>query len=242
MAYYQNGSAWAAWGRPGVRERSSLPPIHYPISYQRRNLYGGRILQHFQSIYEIPSLTSYLSENVDTWAGLIEKLKDIYGNGRWASYTVGELLVKIALPHVKIDTSEVVDSSGPRQGLELLGFENPTDATLLELQERLARDARSHDEASAVLSIPVEKFESCLCNWSRMCKGDFYLGHNLDRQHDRIRKLESEGEDMTALWEARRAVFGHEGLAELTGWAGVDKRRKKIYAATGSVLAPGEGR
>jgi hypothetical protein len=85
--------------------------------------------------------------------------------------------------------------------------------------------------------------ESFLCNWSRINKADFYLGYNFDRQQARILKIEKLfGEKYKALWDARVKIFDKRVLGEHNGWEGADKKRVKVYADTGKVLMPWEGR
>jgi hypothetical protein len=230
MAYYNDGSAWHSFTRPGVADRRQLPPLNYPISYQRRNLFGGRIARHFESIYAIRSLTDWLA--VDSWSGLLRRLNELYGNGRWASYTTAELLVGLGLSNVRPDSYEVEGSSGPVSGLNFLGLPGTLQAAKYIHRTLTANGVRAPDEI----------FESFLCNWSRMNKADFYVGSNIDRQQNRIEKVERiTGSKLKPVWQTRLRVLDNRTLGELHGWRS-DRDRAKIYAATKRVLTPWQHR
>lgn len=226
MAYYQDGSMWFAM----TEKKLGLPPLDLPISYQRRNLFGGRIERHLQDLVDKAPLLTYLK--ADTWDSLLKKLQSIYGNGRWASYTTAEMIVAMGLGP-KPETFEIAGSSGPKQGLEFLNLEG-TERAAEQLHNKMRKDG---------LDVPPEKLESFLCNWSRMCKGDFYAGYNLDRQQARLLKIERlKDVKFKEPWEARKAVLPKSCLGEHQGWEGVDKKRIKHYAKTGEVLTPWENR
>lgn len=231
MAYYQDGSAWAAFSSEGVRDRKVLPPGDLIISKQRRNLFGGRILKHFQSVYEIKSLKDWLT--VKDWAGLISNLKTVYGNGRWASYTTAEMVQSVAKLPVEPDTYDIFDSSGPKQGLEFLR---------LKATEGSAERVRSLIEDKYGEAVSPQVLESALCNWSRINKprSGFYAGQNLDRQQARLLATQKQlpSADLSAVWQARRKVLPNYALGELNGWDGVDKARKQHYLHTGEILDP----
>jgi hypothetical protein len=223
MAYYHDGSGWRAWRHPGVLERRALPPADSPISKQRRNLFGGRIQRHLEDLYGIGDLGAWL--RVPSWSALVERLRGLYGNGRWASYTTAELLVRIGAVDVTPDTYEIAGSSGPRRGLGYLR---------LPATEAAAAGLHALTRAQGI-EVNTEVFESVLCNWNRMNGVGFYLGHNLDRQQVRLRAVEALGTDATPLWEARRAVFDHRALGELQGREGVDKARMRLYREVGRI-------
>lgn len=233
MAYYSEGSAWVAFNRPGVRRRANPPPADLPITTQRRNLYGGRIVRHFTDLYAVkPSLAGWLAE-CSSWSALLGHLQTLYGNGRWASYTTGELLTHLGGPQVEPSTFEIMDSSGPKQGLVALGLPPTEDGA------RTVRAALS----AAGLNLQMSVLESLLCDWAGMNKGTFYAGRNIDRQQGRILEVERRtGMTCTALWVGRQIVYPAETLGELNGWEGIDRQRLKHYQRTGEVLKPEEKR
>jgi hypothetical protein len=231
VGYSHEGSTWVAYNRPGVRTRKKLPPADLKIAILRRNLYGGRITQHFQELYKIRSFTKWL-HGVKKWPDLIKKLKTIYGNGNWAAYTTAETLVTVADLDIQADETGFVNNTGPRKALELLGFE-PSERGVLGLLAKL-RDYG--------VDVPVQLLETVMCYWQNLQKGKFYIGRSIDRQQNQIEYAEEAGVDCDCLWEARRKVFRLETLGEVNGWPGLDKERLKHYKRTGELLLPTEMR
>lgn len=229
MAYYDDASCWTAFNDSGVKDRAALPNTEYPISKQRRNLFGGRLNTHFESIFRIKSLTEYFK--CSSWDNLLDQLEAIYGNGRWASYTTAEMLYELGALSLQPNSYEIAGSSGPKRGLEFLGLP-PTEQSALYIHKLLQKEG---------LTSPPQVVESFLCNWSRMNAGKFYAGHNLDRQQGRIRKVEGIiGKGCKALWEARKVVFDQTYLGEYQGWNGIRKERMDVYKKTHKVLVPNE--
>ena len=239
MAYYTEGSMWRAWRSPGVRGREKHPPLDLPITTQRRNLYGGRIKKHLGELMEIKSLTDWVGE-ADSWDSLLKVLKRIYGNGRWASYTTAELLIRLTEKEGLEPTGfEILQSSGPKQGLEFLQMPVAEKSALKIL--------RSMEQEE--IEIPMSVLESLLCDWSGMNKGSFYAGRNIDRQQGRILHVEHLRSKKTGnavrfkrLWKCRRKCFPKATLGEKNGWAGIDTKRLKAYRDSGKILAPHEQR
>ena len=233
MGYYSEGSMWAAYRTKGVSKRTVPPPPHLPITTQRRNLYGGRLVRHFNDLYTINDLHTHFGRAGD-WQDLLRLLRGVYGNGRWAAYTTGELVNHLGGYGLEPSTFEILESSGPRRGLAAMGL----DAT-----EQDARKVHDRLGNALGLDLPASVLESLLCDWGGMCKGTFYAGRNIDRQQGRILQVERcHGVDCTVLWETRRRVFPQDTLGELNGWEGIDKVRLRAYRDLGRVLAPSEDR
>lgn len=232
MAYYQEGSMWVAFNRPGVRSRKTRPPLTLPITQQRRNLYGGKIELHLNDLHAKPSLTEWLGDCAD-WTSLLRSVRSVWGNGRWASYTTSELLTHLGGPAVEPSCYDVLDSSGPKKGLKALGLE-PSEASAEAVRGVLAANG---------MPVPMSVLESLLCDWAGMNKGTFYAGRNIDRQQGRILDVERKlGCRLTKLWQVRLKTFPHNTLGELHGWEGIDKQRLKAYTRDGAVLAPQDDR
>lgn len=249
MAYYSEGSMWVAFNRKGVREREQLPPINLPITQQRRNLYGGRILKHFESWNGIERLGPWLLE-ADDWPQLMEKVGSIWGNGRWATFTSSELILEVTQARIDATTYEIVNSSGPRKGLMDLGLE-PSEPEADWLRFWLLKQG---------VEVTHTQLESLLCDWHGMCKGNFYAGRNIDRQQGRLLDCEEFGRkrgivvDLEAVWKARRFVYPKATLGEAvtvgalqrskrkSTWQGIDKKRLKAYKNSKVVLKPYESR
>lgn len=233
MAYYSEGSMWAAFTSPGVRSRTALPPAGLPITTQRRNLYGGRIVQHLQDLHAIPGLAAWLLP-ARSWPDLLARVGQVWGNGRWAAYTTSELLgVLLHLRAAAPTTYEIAASTGPRRGMLAIGL-SPSEADCSRLHRSL--------EAEGVCCT-VSQLESLLCDFGGMCRGRFYPGRNIDRQQGRILTVQAHtGQTYPALWRARLTTYPAATLGERGGWAGINPGRLKHYASTGRLLAPQEGR
>lgn len=233
MAYYHEGSAWAAFRIPKVMERKKLPPETLPISLQRRNLFGGRINQHLEWIMKKNSLVEWL--DVKSWQKLLDRLNECYGNGHWATYTTAELLIRMGgISHdIRPNTFDIPGAPGPVQGMEAMGIE-ANEVNALLLKEYLGNKG---------MKVPVEMLESVLCNWNAMYKGIYYSGANIDRQQARLMQIEKVQKDYyPELWGMRSMCFDHRVLGELHNWNDVSKDRKKVYKKTGKVLKPYEER
>lgn len=229
MAYYNEGSAWVAF-----KYHSEYPCLNIPIDVQRRNLYSTQERWwHIKSLREKQPWAEHLAKATN-WKELLSLVGSVYGNGRWASYTTSELLMHMAGLDLHPNSFEVMQSSGPRKGLECLGLE-PSEKSAELVHEKLAKEG---------IETQYSQLESLLCDWCGMNKGTFYAGRNIDRQQGRIVKVTklSNASYFTQLWHTRQLSFPTETLGELNGWEGIDKARLKVYKQTGKVLAPSEDR
>lgn len=239
MAYYNEASAWVHWSKHQELEPCGIECWigDLPIETQRRNLFGGRIREHLSDLAKLNSLGRWLErlQSCKSWSELLDEIEQVYGNGRWASYTTAELMLHLANLDLEPDSFEILDSSGPLGGLMALGLQ-PCEQTCRDVHADLLRES---------IEVTFSQLESLLCDWCGMCKGTFYAGRNIDRQQGRILKVQRIfGERLTALWEAR-LCFPVKCLGEISltaNWQGIDKLRLKHYQATGQVLAPWEQR
>jgi len=232
MAYYTEGSMYAAFIQPGVASKKTFPPVDLPITTQRRNLYGGRIHRHFEDLLSRGSLVGWVGQ-CETWQELIDEVGSVYGNGRWARYTTSELINVMADLKIVPDTFEITESSGPRKGLIALELE-PIEQSAEYLIKRLSKEG---------VNLSPSMLESILCDWAGMNKGTFYAGRNIDRQLGRILQVEVMlNTKFPVLWEVRDKVFPKESLGEHYGWKGMDNPRKKLYMTKGIIPKPGEQR
>ncbi len=234
MAYYNEASAWTHYITHEGLHGQGIDAL--PIETQRRNLYGGRIHLHLAELHAMNQEKHWLDRLHDcaTWAEVLDEVGSVYGNGRWSAFTGGELLLHICeANHLLPDSYEVMDSSGPLKGLVALGLEPSEEACGLLLNSL----------ADLNLLVSCGQLESLLCDWSSVCKGQLYAGRSIDRQQDRILKVEDRTDQkIPSLWHVRQQVYPLETLGELNGWVGIDRDRLKHYKLTGEVLAPQEKR
>ncbi len=230
MAYYNEGSAWVAFTYHTIYP--CLADV--PIDPQRRNLYSTQERWwHIKSLRDKAPWTEKLAA-VKDWRALLDYVGSVYGNGRWATYTTSELLMHMANLDVRPSSFEVMQSSGPRKGLEWLGLE-PSEKAAEKVHKALAKED---------IHVQYSQLESLLCDWAGMNKGTFYAGRNIDRQQGRILKVAklSNATYFTQLWKVREKCFPMHTLGEVHGWEGIDKKRLKVYKETGKVLTPSEDR
>ncbi len=235
IAHYNPGSAWVAFHNTEYLEWREWD---LPIETARRALYGGRIYEHLDDLCRkakaAGGLRSLFSESFgedrhSNWHILRRNIGQIYGAGRWAEYTFGEILQKVHGFEVTPTDMGNNGSSGPRNGLILLmGAGNDEAGTKLyeHAQQYVTADFFDY----AVL-------ESVSCDFNSMNKGKYYVGRDIDRQQHRIIRAEERTcKTLYALWEARARVFSHKYLGERNGWYGIDKDRLKHYVSTGEVI------
>lgn len=256
VAYYNIASATEAFAYvnwPGVmpEDLSKLP-----TGTERRGLRGGEPLnRHLASLIEIVSAEGSLTAWLMGWAELdwdefgVEeryeayrivrdtKLREPWGNGRWAAYKTAEILQKVnGLPLLATDMGND-ESTGPRQGLELLygPVQGNSEDAIAQL-DAWGESTRTKLWREGVLC-SIDEVETLLCDFHAMASGHYYIGHDIDQMHDQIvRHEELRGNRWTGpLWRARSNVFPVEYLAEKRG-SGVDRERAKAYRDSGEIL------
>ena len=242
MAYYNVGSFQVAFeegppcGRPFPEWLARLP-----VGVQRRNLRGGKVLTHLDSYvrlaHEHGSQRDYLTSGFTgdaraDWATLQENVGKSWGNGRWSVFTTSELYQKVN--NIPVLPCNLMNdgSSGPRAGLKILfNLEDPTVEELDKLTDQLFVEAGKRLRTS-IPYLPTGHYdyamlESQLCDFQSLFKGRYYVGRDIDRDQERLRKTASAlkalgrpEKGLDAVWAARSAVFESRYLGEHNGWSG----------------------
>lgn len=253
MAHHNEGSAWAAFN---ASEPFGDLCSSYPIESARRNLFGGRINDHFASMRasmepygsgEAWLTNGFTDDPVENWCRLLDTLRGVWGNGRWAAYTSADMLQKVNGLKVCPPDVDNAGSTGPADGLRYL-FGTCEGVAALDAFASRAFDALRAQVPIVVPYLPtghldMGMLESLLCEWSSMCRGVYYSGRNIDRQQERITHVTMKhGLMLDEVWSARKAAYQRRHLGEYGGWAGIDKVRLTHYARTGIVLWSHEGR
>jgi hypothetical protein len=262
MAWYNIGSAWVAFNNCDVLK---LPPVwtaKIPVGTQRRNLRGGRVLQHLEDFIRQAKkagsirklLTARFFGNVaDDWGALTHNVGSVWGNGRWSTYTASELYQKVnRLPVLPTDIMNE-GSSGPRTGLCFMhGVETPHGVKVVPKLDTLARRFYHTVKPYIETKIPylpkghydLGMVESQLCDFNSLRKGRYYIGRDIDRDQDRVRsthmslarmRLSHQIKHLDDVWEARAAVFDKKYLGEYSGWSGRTEYALRHYLRTGEV-------
>lgn len=254
MAFYNIGSSYVAFEEAPSPSQLEQIPAKLPVGVQRRNLRGGKVLPHLVSVaakrQEYGSLYSLLTadfsgDQKQDWFQLQRNLMLLWGNGRWSVYTTAELLQKVN--HLPVTPCDLMNdgSSGPRAGLQkLYQHEFPkTREAVLEL-DKLGDSIFALAKKRLRTNIPYlpkrhydhAMLESQLCDFNSMLKGMYYVGRDIDRDQERIRKAELVvNRRLDDVWEARAAVFDHRYLGELNGWFGRTDFAKQHYLRTGEI-------
>lgn len=237
IAHYNPGSAWVAW-----HDSKVLQPKRWdlPIETARRALFGGRIHRHLEDLCckarAAGGLYQYFTQGFGrdagkNWQCLRANIGAVYGAGRWAEYTFGEILQKVHGFNVRPTDMGNEGSSGPRNGLILL-----MGKASLAMEQRLyTRTVRNVGQDVPWFDRAV--LESLCCDFNSLNKGRYYVGRDIDRQQYRICRAEQAvGYRLPDLWAVRGRVFPSRYLGELGGWQGIDKQRLKVYQETGEVI------
>lgn len=170
----------------------------------------------------------WLGANGWGWEALNNRITEVPGNGRWASYKLAEMLQKVAgAPTAATDAGHRY-SSGPRKGLALLYDDLPEGQKAADIAEL---DALTAGLAQWLGEPDVAQVETSLCDYNSLAHGRYYLGHDIDSMAEVL--LSPRVVVPPEVWEAREAVFDDRLLGELRGWDGVRTNLKRAYRDRG---------
>lgn len=174
------------------------------------------------------------------WERVFNRLQVIYGNGRWAAYKMCEILRRVHGWPIQAPDIGNRFSSGPRAGLALFYTppEKQNEAAIDKL-DRQAADLRTRLTDKG-LKVDFEELETILCDFHSLHQGRYYVGHDIDQMYDQLKEAEEKKwkgwEATKRVWLARLKTLPHHYLAELNGWDGVQKKRKKSYQLKGKIV------
>lgn len=165
------------------------------------------------------------------WERVRSSIEILPGAGPWTSYKWAEWVKRELGSDIKPASMGVSGDSaarGPAQGLAHL--------TGLPWREAIADHAaqqRVWDEAQAAGAGMDDwsDFHIAACGWNSIVKGNDYIGLNMDQDME----LLPAG---SVWWAARRKVFDPAYLGEVSGWTGIRKHLKGLYADTGVLVYP----
>lgn len=239
VAYYDLGSALTA---AHLHLDKGVPlgqlPADLPCATERRNHRQPPKLTAHLAALEAQirihgSATGWLREPLrgasatDDFEHLAAHVARVYGNGRWAAYKTAEMLWKCAGWPVRAATLAMDQASGPRHGLAVVAAGMPLNEATAQ---RLCRDLARHGHPAA-----PEEVETTLCDFHSLCKGGYYVGHDIDQMQAQLSRA-PQGPYVAAAWKARQATLPPTYLGELGGWSGIDRDRKRAYRDTGRIL------
>ena len=245
VAYYDMGSALNCFEENPQPRIPSNPTLNRFCATERRGHRDPyRFKPHFQSLVSIAEsngglylwITKYLTKDPkQSWRAIQAPLEIIYGNGRWASYKISEMLQKVIDLPIEAPDMGHANSTGPRDGLAYLYNNLPTGN---KTQDIATLDSISNDLVSKLtthgVSAKIEEVETSLCGVKSLINGHYYIGADIDKMQE---SLDKQPCSLTPIaYEARKNVFPHRYLGELNGWNGIDKDRLKAYKETGVIL------
>lgn len=211
-----------------------------PCSGERRNLRGGKVLQHLDSYVSLLGGQRQLlwlreavpadADPADAFLTLMPYLRRVWGVGRltafeWAEFTAKVIGLPVETPHAFL-----WESSGPRESLErLYGNDQPSvdwlNATAVECRAMLADNG---------VALSWWDFETVICDFNVMRKGRYYPGKHLAMIREEIEGL-ALLMDKLVLREAFRSAVP-------APWRdvppGADKKLGRCYRETGIVRTP----
>src|SRR3990167_2476094 len=197
-AYDDISSAWRVfeeypspkdWGNGINREKVAK----YPISRERRNLFGGRVIKHLDSYIEFLGNKNQNDWIFETWSdnpvkffrGTYEHLLKVWGVGRQTSFEWAEFIAKVMDAPIIPQDALLWESSGPRQSLErLYGNDNPTPEWLEEIAVECKEYLAKHG-----IALSWWDFETVICDFNVMRKGRYYPGKHIAMLREEIMSL-----------------------------------------------------
>lgn len=251
VAFYDLPSGLTIWERTGTPEKLDSVEIadacdRLPKATERRgHRRPGFAYRHLQSVAAFGRAYGSLSALVcrgfvgdpeRDWLRLQDTLMEIHGNGRWAAYKSGELMMEVAGIKVRPTDAGNAWSSGPRKGLALLF--DPVDGNganaIAQLDAQV--DATTVAFADAGMDLPVEQVETILCDFASLEAGRFYVGHDIDHlQHQIDHAPELSDESRADLRAARARTIDGRWRGEVAGWDGPRKDLNRLYRDTGTI-------
>lgn len=231
------------WARGDLSARRLA--MHVPLSGERRNLYGGRLLRRLDSYIGAlagESQRQWINEAIratatpqENFLVLMRYLRRIWGVGRLAAFEWAEFVHKVG--NVPVETTDgcLWESSGPRESIGRL-YGDGVPGYLQRpgwLNDRAAECKEYLAEQGAPLS--WWDFETVICDFNVMRKGRYYPGKHLAM-------LGAEIADLPEAWRPP-LIVAYRSVVPQRWWAvppGADKELGRHYARTGRIAIPQE--
>ena len=224
------------WRAAGPRARELAATVR--LSGERRNLYGGRILNRMDSyaqhVGDRPQVEWFREALMSrdpllNFHALLKRLRRVWGVGRLAAFEWAEFLAKIDAMPVETDDGQLWESSGPRESLERIYLRPATDTKQLTAW---AYRTKMHLAGEGV-DLSWWDFETVICDFNVMRKGRYYPGKHLAMISEEIAGLP---EQWRPAWTAAYRAVVPAPWRDLP--PGVDKDLCGVYAATGRIRTP----
>lgn len=241
------GSTWrlrerwptpAAWAADADRAYAAT----LPLSRERRNLYGGRIIRHLTSYTSAlggQAQRLWLQEGVpagasptDAFGTLLPYLRRVWGTGRQSAFEWAEFVAKVAQMPVDAPDAYLWEASGPRHSIEDI-YAGGRPAPSRQWLDDRAAECREVLRVEGGLDLSWWDFETVICDFKVMRRGRYYPG-----QHIAMIREEIEG-----LPDPHRSTLRSALSAVVPApWCdiapGADKALARAYRDTGVIHTP----
>lgn len=211
----------------------------FPIMQERRNLFGGRVINRHESYaahVQDGTQEDWLSQPIvgvdpgKEFTALTTHLRTVTQVGRQAAFEWAEFLGKCVDFPVDAADGQLWESSGPRESLErLYNLENPSPSEL----EDVAWDCRERLEDDGVPLAWVD-FETIICDFKVMTKGRYFPGRHLTALKEEINEVD-DVDDQMMLLDAFHSVVP-ENWSSIPAGLASDRELKSHYVKTGEVI------
>lgn len=250
VAYYDFGSCLAALDRRAPFLRAFRDPVQGLKcgTERRRNRMGDNLRVHLSTLesvaHQFNGLAHWVEEafsgdSMDNWVGLTSQLMEINGNGRWAAFKTCEMLAEVCGYPLEAPDMGHANSSGPRQGLELLFPDARTlignkPGVITQLDEASLWVVDSLQQLGATATLATA--ETTLCDFHSLAEGRYYPGPDIDEMQKQLDRAPLSRDMREVALRARRAALPEAYLGELHDRSGVDAKRKRVYYLTGEIV------
>ena len=239
MTWYDIGSANAAW--KVAPEPARIEGLNLPTGIERRRFRArpAIVTAHVDAMLKLSGgdlerwvLSVIGSGGAAGWTAARRQYEQLPWSGNWSSYKWTNLLLNVhdfPLEATDIGVGGGREFAGPIPGMvRLTGQPWKACATDVGLQRELLVEARRRGSNSGGL----DQLETALCDFNSLCKGHYYVGHDIDSQQSQLLRINAPKE----IWEARQASFPRSYLGEFNGWTGVDKALNKMFSERGVLI------
>jgi hypothetical protein len=240
VTWYHIGSAAHVWRKYPTPRALTVEDVRGLATGTERRGFRGNALAavHVNAVlaHAPGGLTQYFDQLTSAggeagWARARQELQTIAWLGPWASYKWADLLKNVhgyPITANDIGVGGNSETAGPVPGMvRLTGLTWQECARGIETQRRLLAES----QAAGVPFTGLDQLETALCDFNSLCKGGYYVGHDIDQQMTQLASVPEPG-----LWEARGRAFPERYLGERGGWSGVRKELKSLYAKTGKLV------
>lgn len=236
LAWYDLGSAeriWRKYPNPFLPTDSEVRGLS--TGTERRSFRGNtKVLDFLGALLSRASLEGgslekwvdsfFVDDPTKGWDRAREELQELAFAGPWASYKWADLLKHVH--DAPITASDIGvggrgETAGPIPGMvRLTGL--PWQECANDVKKQVALLKRAQD--AGVPFNGLDQLETALCDFNSLCKGGYYVGHDIDTQMKHLEHVKDRG-----LWDAR-VVFEDRFRGEVSGgWFGVRKELKTLY-------------